>query len=203
MTINKWLSVTLAIVAGIGLAAGRAALAQDESKPTLVVPAGMAAFIGGGGTGFAYSGAMDAAHPGGEWEGRFVIGTRSNIAGEIAYLGSAQGMKALGVENTAYLMSNGLEGNLRLNFLTGIIQPYVSAGLGYRHYSMQGTSFNTSSVASSDNVGEIPLAVGLAFRYKGFVAELRGAYNASFVSALIPNTPLSTWNADARVGWEF
>ena len=126
-----------------------------------------------------------------------------HLAGEAAYVGSAMGMNVLGLSDTAVLVSNGVEGALRFNVLTGDWQPYALAGYTFRRYTIQNSSVNTSSVLNADNVSEIPLAAGIAYRVQGFVADLRFNYNNAFNSKLIPDTNLSTYGVSAKVGFEF
>lgn len=176
---------------------------SHENMPNLVSNYGMAAEVGGGVTAFTATGATDVTKLGGEWTARFILGTRSHIGVEAAYIGTAQAMNTLGVSDSAYLMSNGAEAALRYNVLTGDWQPYAAAGGAWKHYSLQNTSFNTSDVKSSDDVAEVPVAVGLAYRYRGIIADLRVQLRPAFNSSLIGDTNLTNWNAGARLGWEF
>jgi len=132
-----------------------------------------------------------------------VVGTRSHIALEGAYVGSAQALNTLGVADKANLMSNGVEGLLRLNILTGALQPYVGAGYTWRHYNVSNSAFNVSSVADNGNVSEIPVAAGLAYRFRPFVLDARFNLHNAFATTIIPDANLSTWGADAKVGFEF
>lgn len=177
--------------------------AADDTKPTLLTPIGMSAMIGGGVSQFLDSTANANAPIGGQWTARMTFGTRSYLGAEIAYLGSAQAISALGVQDKAYLLSHGLEGALRLNASTGAFQPYLTAGLGWRNYSVQNTLYNTSDIANSDNALELPVGIGLAYRFKGFVVDARADVRPSFYQALIGPTSLTNWSAGAKVGWEF
>ena len=188
------------------LLGGLAALADEPSlpdRPALATKIGMSAEVGGGVIGFTTTGATDVWKIGPSWTARFVLGTRSYIAGEAAYIGSTQAMTTLGLSDTAHLLSNGVEGALRLNLATGSVQPYAVAGVAWRHYTIANSSYNTSDIKDTDDVAEIPLGVGLAYRNRGFVGDLRGNYRAAFKSTLMPGTNLSAWNVGARVGFEF
>lgn len=191
----------------VGLLAGLVAYAEDKPRgrdePKLASKIGMSAEIGGGVVGFMTPAANAVTQTGGSWTARLAIGTRSHIGAEAAYVASAQGMDTLGVADRAYLMSNGAEGNLRLNALTGALQPYATVGVAWRRYSVMNSSFNTSDVRDTADVGEIPVGLGLAYRYRGFVGDLRLSLRNSFRSALISNATLSAWDAGARIGWEF
>lgn len=154
--------------------------------------------------GFLDSKATNISDVGGTWTARITAGSRSHIGGEVAYVGTAQSLKALGVDSKATLLSNGAEGNLRFNILTGMWQPYLAAGLGWQHYNVVNTNVNTSSVADSGDVAEFPLAAGMAFRYQGFVTDGRVQFHPAIDNnRLLPNTNLSTWDITARVGFEF
>lgn len=159
--------------------------------------------LGGGGGDFVSEAARDITNPAGLWTARLTIGTRSIIGAELGYIGSAQNVNALGLDDNALLVSNGAEGALRLNFLTGTWQPYVSAGVAWRRYSLLNTSSNTSSVRNQDDMGEVPVSLGIAYRNEGFVADLRGTYRQAFEASLFPGVNMSTWGGTARVGFEF
>lgn len=190
-------------VALVALSVAPLARAADESKPNLVTVYGMSAMVGGGISQFMDATANSDVPIGGAWTGRLTFGTRSYVGAEIAYLGTAQAISALGVGDRAFLLSHGVEAALRLNAATGAFQPYLTAGIGWRNYSVQNTLYNTSDVANVDNTMEIPVGVGLAYRYAGFVADLRVDVRPSFYQQLIGTTNLSNWSAGAKVGWEF
>jgi hypothetical protein len=177
--------------------------AQSLKDTPLLSPIGMSAMIGGGVIQFVDAGANEMAPLGGSWTARFVFGTRTNLAGELAYLGSAQPIDALGVDDKAYLLSNGLEAAFRLNALTGAWQPYATVGVAWRRFDIQNTERNTSSLASTDNVTELPIGAGLAYRNSGFVADVRVELRPNLNTALIADTNLTSWQAGARLGFEF
>lgn len=164
---------------------------------------GLQVEVGGGAQGFLDSDATSITDPGGSWTARAVVGTRSHLAFEGAYVGSAQALDAIGVADKANMMSNGIEGLVRVNILTGALQPYVGAGYTWRHYRITNSSFNLSSVADRGNVSEIPVAAGLAYRFRPFVLDTRFNLHNAFATTIIPNANLSTWGVDAKVGFEF
>ena len=88
---------------------------------------------------------------GGGWNARFIGGTNSIIGFEAAYIGSAAQVQGLGITgNTPYLVSNGVEGNARLNIPLRVgahlFEPYGYAGLGYSHYTI--SNYNANAGAS-------------------------------------------------------
>lgn len=192
--------------AAAALLLGGMALADEpkkSSEPTLYSNVGMTFEVGGGVGGFLDTRATDITKTQGNWTARLTLGSRYHLGGEAAYIGSAQSLNALGVDRGAFLMGNGLEGAIRVNVLTGMWQPYAIAGAGWTHYSVQSTTVNSSDVKDQGDVAHFPLGVGLAFRYKGFVADARFAFGAAAPAPLIPDVNLSTWTAAARLGFEF
>jgi hypothetical protein len=188
----------------------------DEDKSThLMSGFGTSVQIGGGAFGFTDNGTDDFMDTGGSWTARLVFGTRMPIALEAAYVGTANNISALGLDDDAFLMSNGAEANLRWNILStllgssinmpfGHIDPYVFGGVAYKRYSLVNDDFNTSSVNESDNVGEAPFGGGLAWMIGGFAIDARGEYRVAFSDDLLgENNELNNWNVSGRLGWEF
>ncbi len=177
---------------------------RDKRKRALLTKGvGLQVEVGGGVQQFIDRTTTDVTDPAGAWTARLIVGTRSHIAGEAAYVGSAQALDALGVADKARLMSNGVEGLLRLNVLTGPLQPYAAAGYTFRRYTVTNTAVNTSSVADAANVNELPVAAGLAYRFKPLVTDLRFTLRNAFGTPLLPGGNLSTYGVDAKVGFEF
>jgi hypothetical protein len=180
-----------------------------EGQPNLITSMGIEASIGGGVVGFTEQELTDVTDPGGSWTARLTVGTRSYLAGELAYIGTAQNINSFGLDSNTVLMSNGVEGALRLNLVDrGIWQPFAFVGIAWKRYGLVNEGVNTSSVNDSDNVGEVPVGAGLAFRYEGFVVDARFEFRPTFNNDLMApvgsdETPLHSWGANARVGWEF
>jgi len=188
----------------------------DEDKSThLMSGFGTSVQVGGGAFGFTDNGTDDFMDVGGSWTARLVFGTRMPIALEAAYVGTANNISALGLDDDAFLLSNGAEANLRWNILStlfrtsidpgfGHIDPYVFGGIAYKRYSLTNDDFNTSSVNESDNVGEVPFGGGLAWMIGGFAIDARGEYRVAFSDDLLgENNELNNWNVSGRIGWEF
>lgn len=169
--------------------------------------------LGGGATGFVDQGARAFVETGGAWEARLVLGTRLPIAFEGAYIGSAQGIQALGLQTNALLIGNGAEGTARINFSTSRIQPYIFGGAGWTNYQIRNTQIATADLQRSDNVLTIPFGVGLSARFaKSFLLDVRGTGRLAFDDDLLNqlastnnagNGGLNSWNASAHLGWEF
>lgn len=183
---------------------------EEEWGPLSGIGIGLAA--GGGAGGFTDEEMNDAADIGGDWDVRATIGTRSPIAFEGSYIGSAQGIDALGLDNDAVLVGNGVQGALRLNATTDYsVQPFIYGGAAWRRYDLTNADVNLSDVADSDDVVEFPVGVGIAGMYEGFLFDLRGEFRASTNEDLLPSvdtlddsgTDMHRWGAKATVGVEF
>jgi outer membrane protein OmpA-like peptidoglycan-associated protein len=174
---------------------------------------GIEAAVGAGAIGFTDGATRGFTNTGTSWDARMIFGSRSPIAIEAAYVGSAQGINALGLDNDALLVGQGAEGNLRLNLTTRRVQPYLFGGIGWTRYNLERTTTSTSSVRAVDDVGTVPMGVGLTARLtRSFFIDARGTYRYSFYdnmldvassSAGLGDAPLQTWNASGRLGFEF
>ena len=71
--------------------------------------------VGGGYEDFTNSTLRNMTGGAGAWNARVIAGTRQYVGVEAAYVGAARGIDALGVQSNALLLSNGVEGALRLN----------------------------------------------------------------------------------------
>ena len=180
---------------------------KAKAGPPSVI--GMEGTVGGGVIGFIDDAARSAANTGGSWDARLMFGSRLPIAVEAAYVGSAQGINALGLSTNSVLLGNGIEGTLRINLTRSRVQPYLFGGAGYTHYQLANTATNTSSVLGNDNIGTIPMGAGITGRIAGsFIVDARGTYRATFSDDLMrgistDNNSLQSWNASGRVGFEF
>lgn len=178
---------------------------------------GVAIAAGGGAGGFVNDTLRNATDVGGNWDVRATIGTRSPIAFEGSYIGSAQGINALGLDNNAVLVGNGAQGALRLNATLDFpVQPFAYGGLAWRRYELTNTNRNLSDVRDNDDVLEVPLGVGIAGKASGLILDLRGEYRIARNADLIPNVNADTltssssdfaamnrWGVEGTIGIEF
>lgn len=165
-------------------------------------------FMVGGGVNDYVNDFDESTDVGGNWEARAVLGTRSIVAGELAYHGTANDIDTLGLDDSAVLMSNGAEGALRINFLTEAVQPYVLGGVGWKHFNVVNTDTNTSNIADSDDALTVPVGAGIAYKMNNIYADLRGMYRPAFLADMVDDgidedTNLDTINGSLNVGFEF
>lgn len=185
---------------------------EERARPPSGI--GIGVTVGGGVGNFVDRAARRFTGVAGTWEARLIYGTQSPIGAELSYVGSAQDVSALGLDSSANLISNGGEGTLRLNggpMFSDVIQPYLFGGVGFTHYKIVNSDFNTSNIKNSDTVGYIPAGAGLSFNLfnvSGLLLDVRGTIRPTFNNTLIRDeegrkTDLTSWSATARLGWQF
>jgi hypothetical protein len=169
---------------------------------------GAAVLLGGGVESFSRANARSVTSPGGFWSARLMWGTRHLVGAEAAYVGSAQSLNALGMSDNAWLVSNGLEGLLRLNLpvVRGamLFEPFVLGGVGWSLYEVARTT-STADVAANDSILAVPFGGGFAFGYHAFMVDARFTYRATFFNDLFRTTDaaLDNWSMGALVGIQF
>jgi hypothetical protein len=180
-----------------------------KALPASVVGAGV--LLGGGVQDFSRSNARGVTNAGGFWSARLVAGTREYVGLEGAYIGSAQGINALGLDSDAVLISNGVEGAVRLNLpivvarSAALVEPFGFGGAGWSRFHVARTSVNTSDIASDDDVLTVPYGAGMMVAYRGLMADARFTYRSTFYNDLLRSTggSLDNWSAGAQIGFEF
>lgn len=196
-------AITCLFVAAASSTGTRAFASDTERAPTF----GFEASIGGGVVGFTQKKSSEVAPIGASWSLRVVGGTRSYLAGEVAYVGTVQKLSMEGAVEGSLLFSRGIEFLLRFNVIDlGRWQPHVFAGLAYRLYDVFAEGLDSARLRS-DAVGEVPLGGGIAFRYGGFVADARLEYRPAFNNDLMGErdrfeNALHSWGVNAQIGWE-
>lgn len=214
---NSVARITMLVSAGLLLFSGTAAaqvyapervyepVAPYERFP--VTDIGVAVSIGGGVGGFIEEDARDVADMGGAWDARLVIGTRSVLGVELAYIGAAYDLEAPLLDDDAFLVSNGAEIAARLNLIPGApVTPIVFGGIGFRHFSLTNDDFNQSRILDDEDVAHFPVGAGLAFHVDDLLVELRGEVRPTTGDDDMlgdDDTNLSTWAAKARLGFVF
>ena len=194
------------IAAGLFLAS-RAALADEVG---LLSRHGFGMSIGAGVTGFVDEDMREATDPGGTWDVRVAGGTRLPVTVELAYVGSAQAIDAIGLDPDAILFGNGFEGAARLNLLAGAARPYFVVGAGWTRYELTNAETNTSSVNGRDDVLTLPIGAGVSYRFDPLVLDARVVVRPTFDNELLPDssapgnpTRLDSASLLVRGGFEF
>lgn len=194
-----------------GLPAAAPGLPAEEQG--LLESMGVGVSLGGAVVGFTDGAVRDYTSVGGGWQARVLVGTESRIGVEAAYVGSANGLQLVGDpsgDSGGTLLANGAEAGVRVNLLRTRLRPYVSAGLGWKHYEVTRADARTSSLFASDNVAEVPLGVGLGYHGGPWLGDLRATYRPTFDDELMDTAlggddggDLGTWNAAFNLGYAF
>ena len=182
---------------------------MHDTQHTWVGRLGSGFLVGGGYEDFTSNTMRSQTGGGGNWNARAVVGTRQFVGVEGAYVGSAHSVDALGVNSSAVLVSNGLEGNVRVNLpitmrRAQLLEPFGFVGLGWQHYQVTNTIVNTSDLASNDDVMTVPLGGGIAYAVGRFMADARFTYRPTYYSDMLRNGgSLSNWGVGGQVGVAF
>ncbi len=76
----------------------------------------------------------------------------------------------------ADLVGHGVQGALRMNFWPGLsIEPILVIGAGWTRFGIS-SPMNAPGLPRTDNVIEIPLSAGVAYRNRGFVFDARAGF---------------------------
>ena len=150
------------------------------------------------------------------WHVRLVGGLRQFVGFEAAYVGAARSIHTLGAAgNSPSLVSNGLEGTLRINvpvmLAVTLIEPYGFVGLGWSRYSIANYNSNTAVLSdftsSADNVMTVPVGGGFAYGYKALLVDVRASYVPTYYNNLLQNTngsgALNHWGVGGQLGYAF
>jgi len=173
---------------------------------------GMGITAGAGVTDFWYNRARSFTDAGVTWDARLTIGTRLPVGLDLAYVGSSQNINLAGFSTDAYLLGQGVEAALRLQYPRGWVRPYAFGGVGWRQLSIKrqnvfGTGFN-----DYDNQGTVPFGVGVAVgQVNGIMFDLHGTGRVMFDDDLLRNVlqgqgdhaATNNWDVTARIGGEF
>ncbi|MBL8956127.1 MAG: hypothetical protein JNK82_35465 [Myxococcaceae bacterium] len=169
---------------------------------------GMGLELGGGITNFFAREVQDTVDPGPEWSARLVVGTRSYLGAEASYIGSTQTVNGLGFSNQGQLVSNGVRGLARLNFTKRMVQPYLGAGIGYRHFQVYGANVGAGSeVTQEKGIAEVPATTGIALRARGFVFDTRFHVGIPISRPIVLTDSNNygagtTWGVNGNLGFE-
>lgn len=162
---------------------------------------GVGIALGGGLYGFTGDTLRDTTSAGGNWTARLTFGLRAPIALELAYIGSGQTIDALGIDNDAFLVSNGAQGALRFNLTPSReVTPFLYGGLAWRHYALVNTDTNTSAISDDDDVFEFPVGLGISTQAEGILIDLRGEFRYATAEDMVPDlTVVGIGDDDAKM----
>lgn len=177
-----------------------------RAKEPAYSPNQMSIIIGGGVADFVFSPVRNRTNLSGSWDARYLIGTRSNIAFEAGYMGTAAGLD--NVLGDGHLLTHQVSGSLRLNATRGRFQPFVTAGAGWAFLRLsRSDEFSVLEGQRSSSSFLAPFSGGIA-AYIGthLVVDARGTYslisnNYSF-SATQRSRP-DMWSAQLSLGYAF
>ena len=176
-----------------------------------LAPTGLALQLGGGVTGFTRQGARDDFGTGGYWDARAILGSRSFLGAELAYVGSAREVNQPGVADTGALLGNGAEAVARVNLplTAGSVQitPFVFGGAGWTYYQIVNRDSNTSSMKDNAHAFIVPFGAGASLTYDHFLIDARFTYRAVFDDKLVPtgngdHQDLQNWAAGLMLGYQ-
>lgn len=207
----KRLVVIVAMCMGLLYGSGNAA-AWDRDRPGGPgTGLGLGLEAGGGVLAYTRGQLANLTQTGGGWALRLIIGTRSYLAGEVAYVGSANTIGLGGLTTSAQLIGTGLEGALRLQLPVwlgergrGLVLPYILAGVGWSRYDVLDSNNNFNS---GTNGLTVPLGGGLILGYRHLLFDARAQYRLGYY-----NNPLrlgddtsgtDNWSLTFHVGYEF
>lgn len=188
----------------------RAVTPTASAYPSTTTRLGAGVLLGAGVEDFTSSSLRGMTGVGGTWDARAVAGTRRYFGVEAAYVGSARNINALGLGSNAGLVSNGVEGALRVNLPLpagrSLIEPFGFVGLGWQHYTLTNTDVNTSDLANSDDVMTVPYGGGLEYATGMFMADARFTFRQTYQNDLLRTTAggrLNNWGVGAKLGVQF
>jgi hypothetical protein len=190
-------------------------VSSSRSLATMpVVPTGFAFQLGGGVTGFSRQATRNTFGTGGYWDARAILGSRSFLGAELAYIGSARDATASGLTGSAALLGDGAEAAVRVNLPIEatqhlLVEPFVFGGVGWTYYQIVNEDSNSSSVKDHANALSIPFGAGVSAAYNHFTVDARFTYRSVFDDKLVPLTgadrdheDLQNWSAGLTVGYE-
>jgi opacity protein-like surface antigen len=179
---------------------------------------GVSILLGAGATGFTNEAMRNSMTDdvNAMWDAHLTLGSHLPFAFDIGYTGSGGTIHPVkGMETqTGTLIGNAVEGSLRWNVLPhGAWNPYVQAGLGWRHYQVRSAQFNlgVEGVSEHDNQVTYPVGGGLQWRAgNGLVIDAHATYRPVTGSGLVQITDqpgafvsMNSWEAGLSGGYEF
>ena len=168
-----------------------------------------ALLVGGGFQDFTNGHIKNVTGDGGYWTARVVAGTRQYVGMEAAYVGDARSISGLGFSTSSMLISNGLQGNLRLNLPivrgVSLIEPFGFVGVGWSHYTVTSNNAAVSDVTSRGRRAHAAVRRRARDSYRGFMADARFTYTQTYYNNLTETIGgnLNTWGVGGQIGFEY
>jgi hypothetical protein len=198
---------------------------QDQDTATTVEPRsgflgekmglGAVKLMAGSGD-FTQAGPRDITGVGPSWDVRGVFGAHSPVGLEAAYVGNARGIGGLGVDDQAALVSNGVEGDLRIAAPVRAgeyvdVRPFAFGGLGWQYMTLWGDGAVDGARDAGDHIMTIPAGVGIELGVGNLNIDLRGTYRHAVDSEIFGDATaqfddpdaLHQYNISAGLGFEF
>jgi hypothetical protein len=181
-----------------------------EPKPVSGIGIGITA--GAGVMDFTQQRARSFTDPGVTWGVTATFGTRLPVALDVSYVGSSQNINLAGFSSDSYLLGQGVNGDLRIQYPKGWVRPYIFGGIGWRQMSIKRQNVFGTGFLDFDNQGTVPFGAGLAIgQVNGIMFDLHGTGTVTFddemLSGVLQNqgerSHMNTWDVTARIGGEF
>lgn len=190
-----------AVIIGSALVAALGpALAHADARESY----GVSASVGAGYDGFVDHSMSRYADGGAAWDVRLAFGTRTTFTLESAYVGSLHAVEAEGLAN-ARIVSHGIEWGMRCNLaLTDTAWPYLLVGVGWSRYRLDSPT-SAPVMTSGDDTVVLPLGLGIVLRRGHALLDVRLVYRATSRTDMVvgEEASFSSWNAGARIGFEY
>jgi hypothetical protein len=173
---------------------------------------GMGITVGAGVMDFWHQRARSFTDPGVTWNATATIGTRLPVGLDLSYVGSSQNITLPGFSTDSYMLGQGAEAALRLQYPHGWVRPYAFGGIGWRQLSIRRQNLIGTGFQDFDNQGTVPFGAGLAIgQVNGIMFDLHGTGRLTFDDELLSNVlqnqgehgHTQTWDVTARIGGEF
>lgn len=155
----------------------------DRLTPSVAVGLGATAFV---------NGAMrDVFSTGPTWSVRAALGRTREVRVEIAYVGSSQQITGDGI-GASELRGHGAHAGLRINVGPTLpVEPTLFIAGGWTRFAVRGGATGPM-LTRTDDVLEIPVGVGFAYRAGGFVFDTRFAFTIVSGADLLAQTDPTT-----------
>jgi hypothetical protein len=206
--------ITLPLALTLGRPAAAASAPSAPPSSLREVPfrhEGVAVSLGGGVTGYTDGATRGYLGTGGYWELRGLLGARSFLGSEIAYVGSSRGLDGPGVDRGAMLVANGLEGGMRLNLPLQLGQavrftPFLFGGPGFTHLRITGTDAVGPGMSTSDTALVLTSGAGFSFTCRRLILGARFTYRqlrgADLIEIDDDPARMQSWSTGLTLGYE-